>query len=149
MTANRHQPGAPPYRSFPRNMRKRRHQLIAPVGVHNPRHEKSETTMTESTTTVKYDVTVDFGCIELTGALVHDNETRVLELKNAEGPAEPISISLQGYGLMPEPGNVFIKDWSEHSGLTARLARVGLVTPLHALTVGPYRSTAYEVQVTL
>jgi len=129
-------------------MRKRRHQLIAPVGVHNPHHEKSETTMAESTTTVKHDVTVDFGCIELTGALVHDDENRVLELELDEGP-EPISISLQGYGLTPERGNVFIKDWSEHSGLTARLERAGLVKPVHALTVGPYCSTAYEVQVTL
>ncbi|MEW1629629.1 hypothetical protein AB0387_19865 [Streptomyces sp. NPDC089173] len=105
--------------------------------------------MAESTTTVKHDVTVDFGGIELTGALVHDDENRVLELEDAEGPAEPISISLQGYGLTPEPGNIFIKDWSEHSGLTARLAQAGLVTPGRALTVGPYSSAAYEVQVTL
>ncbi|MER6520022.1 hypothetical protein ABT246_24605 [Streptomyces sp. NPDC001553] len=105
--------------------------------------------MAETTATVKYDITVNLGAIELIGTLVHDDENRVLELECAEGPAEPISISLQGYGLTPEPGNVFIKDWSEHAGLTARLARAGLVTPLHALTVEPYRSTAYEVQVTL
>ncbi|MFF4410144.1 hypothetical protein [Streptomyces sp. NPDC001404] len=99
-------------------------------------------------TTVKHDVTVDFGGIELTGVLVHDDENRVLELELDEGP-EPISISLQGYGLMPEPGSVFIKDWSEHSGLTARLAQAGLVKPVHALTVGPFNSPVYEVQVTL
>ncbi|MFG2684180.1 hypothetical protein [Streptomyces sp. NPDC048392] len=104
--------------------------------------------MAESTTTVKHDVTVDFGGIELTGALVHDDANRVLELELDEGP-EPISISLQGYGLTSERGNVFIKDWSEHSGLTARLERAGLVKPVHALTVGPFGSTAYEVQVTL
>ncbi|MFE0138485.1 hypothetical protein ACFWY6_44155, partial [Streptomyces sp. NPDC059037] len=80
---------------------------------------------------------------------VHDDEHRVLELEDAEGPAEPISICLQGYGLAPEPGNVFIKDWSEHSGLTARLAQAGLVKPVRALTVGPFGSTAYAVQVTL
>ncbi|MFE6939588.1 hypothetical protein [Streptomyces chartreusis] len=105
--------------------------------------------MAESTTAVKHDVTVVFGSIELTGTLVHDDENRVLELENAEGPAEPISISLQGYGLTPEPGNVFIKDWSEHSGLTARLTQAGLVQPVHALTAGPFGSKAYEVQVTL
>lgn len=104
--------------------------------------------MAEPTITVKHDVTVDFGGIELAGALVHDDENRVLELELDEGP-EPISISLQAYGLTPERGNVFIKDWSEHSGLTARLERAGLVKPVHALTVGPYCSTAYEVQVTL
>ncbi|MFD7661261.1 hypothetical protein [Streptomyces sp. NPDC059788] len=105
--------------------------------------------MAESTITVKHDVTVDFGCIELTGALVHDDKNRVLKLEKAKGSAEPISISLQGYGLTPELGNVFIKDWSEHSGLTARLEWAGLVTPVNVLTVGPYRSTAYEVRVTL
>ncbi|MGW0920676.1 hypothetical protein ACWD3J_16870 [Streptomyces sp. NPDC002755] len=105
--------------------------------------------MAESTITVKHDVTVRFGGIELTGVLVHDDENRVLELENAEGPAEPISISLQSYGLTPGPGNVFIKDWREHSGLTDRLTQAGLVTPVHALTVGFYGSTAYEVQVTL
>ncbi|MFD4577408.1 hypothetical protein ACFWNK_34110 [Streptomyces sp. NPDC058417] len=105
--------------------------------------------MAESTTTAKHNVTVKFGRIELTGSLVHDDEHRVLELETAEGPAEPISISLQGYGLTPEPGNIFIKDWSEHSGLTARLAQVGLVKPVCALAVGPFGSTAYEVEVTL
>ncbi|MGW3974248.1 hypothetical protein ACWEFD_33765 [Streptomyces ardesiacus] len=104
--------------------------------------------MAESTTTVKHDVTIDFGCIELTGTLVHDDENHVLELELDEGP-EPISISLQSYGLTPAPGNVFIKNWSEHSGLMARLAQAGLVKPVRALTVGPYCSTAYEVHVTL
>ncbi|MFD7540176.1 hypothetical protein [Streptomyces sp. NPDC059819] len=105
--------------------------------------------MALSKTFVKHDVTVDFGCIELAGTLVHDDELRVLELKSDEGSAEPISISLLGYGLMPEPGNVFIKDWSEQSGLTARLARAGLVKPVRELTVGPFDAKAYEVQVTL
>ncbi|MGW5929335.1 hypothetical protein ACWF2L_24255 [Streptomyces anulatus] len=104
--------------------------------------------MAESTTTVKHDVTVDFGCIELTGARARRREP-CGGTRNAEGPAEPISISLRGYGLTPEPRNVFIKDWSEHSGLTARLAQAGLVMPVHVLSVGPYCSKAYEVQVTL
>ncbi|MFI5702654.1 hypothetical protein ACIA78_21735 [Streptomyces xanthochromogenes] len=105
--------------------------------------------MVESTTTVRHGVTVDFGSIELTGTLVHDNENRLLELEIDKGPAEPISISLQGYGLTPEPGNVFIKDWSEHCGLTARLAKTGLVTHVRTLTIGPFLTTAYEVQVSL
>ncbi|MFE0133286.1 hypothetical protein ACFWY6_17210 [Streptomyces sp. NPDC059037] len=50
--------------------------MIAPVGVHNPHHEKSETTMAESTTTAKHDVTVKFGYIELTGSLVEFTDCR-------------------------------------------------------------------------
>ncbi|MEU7156041.1 hypothetical protein AB0A98_06295 [Streptomyces chrestomyceticus] len=88
------------------------HQLMVSVDVHIPHHEKSETIMADFTITMKNDVTVDFGCIELTGVLVLDDKNRMLKLESAEGPTEPISISLQGYGLTPEPGNVFIKDWS-------------------------------------
>jgi hypothetical protein len=105
--------------------------------------------MAESTTTVKHDVTVDFGGIKLTGSLVHDDECRLLELEVDEGPAEPISISLQGYGLTPMPGNVFIKDWSEHQGLAAQLVQTGLVKAVNEVAVGPFGSTAYEVEVTL
>ncbi|WP_424862969.1 hypothetical protein [Streptomyces sp. MMS24-I29] len=70
--------------------------------------------MAESKTTVKHDVTVDFGGIELTGALVHDNENRVLELELDEGP-EPISISLQATASHPSPGTS-----SSRTGLNTR-----------------------------
>ncbi|WP_424862884.1 hypothetical protein [Streptomyces sp. MMS24-I29] len=97
--------------------------------------------------TTKHDVTVDFGSIALTGTLDHDDEQRSLVLVTNEG-SEPISVSLQAYGLIPMPGNVFIKDWSEHTGLTARLAAAGLVRIVRNMAVGPFRSTAFEVEVT-
>ncbi|MFJ5725491.1 hypothetical protein [Streptomyces sp. NPDC093149] len=95
--------------------------------------------MAESTVTKKHSVTVSFGSIELIGTLHHDDESRSLVLETDEGP-EHISVNLQSCGITPEPGNVFIKDWSEHAGL---------VQPLRELTVGPFGSTAYEVEVTL
>ncbi|MFC9755209.1 hypothetical protein [Streptomyces sp. NPDC056921] len=104
--------------------------------------------MAESTITKKHNVTVGFGFIKLTGSLHHDDESRSLVLETEEGP-EHISVSLRSYGFTPKPGNVFIKDWSEHAGLTARLEQAGLVQPLHELNVGPFGSTAYEVKVTL
>ncbi|MFE4332520.1 hypothetical protein ACFRQM_24775 [Streptomyces sp. NPDC056831] len=69
-------------------------------------------------------------------------------LETDEGP-EYISVNLKSCGITPELGNVFIKDWSEHAGLTARLEQAGLVQPLHELTVGSFGSTAYEVEVML
>ena len=101
-----------------------------------------------ATTTTKENVTVGFGAIELTGTLHHDDENRSLVLLGDEGP-EHISVNLQAYGITPAPGNVFIKDWSEHQGLTAGLVKVGLVRPVRGLTIGPFASAAYEVQVTL
>ncbi|MFB7918940.1 hypothetical protein [Streptomyces sp. NPDC056061] len=96
----------------------------------------------------KNDVTIDFGPIKLTGSLLHDDAQRSLVLDTVEG-VEPISVKLDAYSITPGPGNVFIKDWSEHSGLTARLTAAGLVKPVRTLVVGPFQSTAYEVQVTL
>lgn len=101
-----------------------------------------------STTTVRPDVTIDLGGIELTGSLHHDDEHRSLVLWTDEGP-EVISVNLAAYGVTSEPGNVFIKNWSEHAGLTERLCKAGLVSPVHSIAVGPFRSTAYEVRVTL
>lgn len=101
-----------------------------------------------STSTVKPDVTIDFGSIELVGSLHHDDQQRSLVLWTDEGP-EKVSVSLASYGVTSEPGNVFIKDWSEHAGLTERLHKAGLVQPVHAIAVGPFSSTAYEVRVTL
>ncbi|MEU7317460.1 hypothetical protein [Streptomyces sp. NPDC007083] len=101
-----------------------------------------------ATPTVKHDVTVVFGAIELTGSLYHDDEQRHLELMTDEGP-EPLSVSLEAYGFTPPPGHVFIKDWSEHAGLTANLERAGFVKPVLKFALGPFNSPAFEVAVTL
>lgn len=101
-----------------------------------------------SAITEKHNVTVDLGVITLTGTVSHDDVNRDLVLFDEEGP-EVLSVNLEAYGLTPEPGNVFIKDWSEHSGLTKRLEEAGLVKAVHWVTVGPFASTAYEVEVTL
>lgn len=97
---------------------------------------------------VKHGVTVDFGAIELTGSLHHDDAQRALTLLTQDGP-ERVSVNLEAYGLIPGPGRVFVKDWSEHSGLAARLAEAGLVEIIGSVLVGPFSSTAYEVEVTL
>ncbi|MFK0244520.1 hypothetical protein ACIQUM_07465 [Amycolatopsis azurea] len=96
---------------------------------------------------MKSEVTARCGRRELTGELTHDNERRYLCLETDEG-TERLSMSLEQFGLTPESGNVFIKNWSEHAGLTASLVSQGLVTIVHTLTVGQFRSTAYEVRVT-
>ncbi|UJW28796.1 hypothetical protein L3Q67_26410 [Saccharothrix sp. AJ9571] len=90
---------------------------------------------------------MEFGTIERTGSLVHDDERRLLMLLTDEG-SECISVNLARYGLIPRPGNVFIKNWSEHAGLTACLERDGLVMPVRTVTVGAFASTAYEVEIT-
>lgn len=97
---------------------------------------------------VKRGVTVDFGAVELPGSLHHDEDQRALTLLTEEGP-ERVSVSLGAYGLVPGPGRVFVKDWSEHPGLAARLAEAGLAEIIGSVAVGPFSSTAYEVEVRL
>lgn len=104
--------------------------------------------MPEPNIAVRDGVIVAFGEVELTGSLLHDRSHDLLELVDDEGP-ESLATSLRAYGLLPAPGNVFIKDWSEHAGLTAALESQGLVKKVRELSVGPFSSTAFEVEITL
>lgn len=96
------------------------------------------------------DVTLDFAAIRLTGDLIfrgaEDPESGELMLLTDE-TSEHISVRLGAYGLVPAPGNVFIKDWSEHEGLTQSLVDAGLAQIVATFTVGPFASRAYEVKV--
>ncbi|WP_051847115.1 hypothetical protein [Streptomyces sp. NRRL F-5053] len=91
------------------------------------------------------DVSLTFGSVELTGSLEHDDKRRSLVLMTDQGP-ERISVNLTEFGLTPASGHVYIKDWSEHSGLTAALERAGLVELVAKIVLGPY-TEAFEVAV--
>lgn len=97
-------------------------------------------------------VTIDFGSVTLTGLLEHDPVQNSLALLTDEG-AEIISTNLiDAYGIVPEPGNVIIKDWSEHSGLAPRLEAQGLATIVQRHAVypqgrGSYKLDAYEIRL--
>lgn len=94
----------------------------------------------------KNDVTVTFPYLSLTGQLVHDRAAGVLELMTDEGP-ERLSVNLDVYGLSTATGEVWIKDWSEHEGLTGNLAEQGLVEVVSTAHVGPFASRAHLVRV--
>lgn len=102
-----------------------------------------------TTAAVRENVTIAFPIgLELTGALVHEEELSLLELVTDEGP-ERLSISLTAYGREPDDGCVFIKGWSEHEGLAESLEEQGLVEIVDRMIVGPFGSTAYEARVLL
>lgn len=87
--------------------------------------------------------------------LTGDLELRqgILVLANAHAPGddftstEPLSTSLLAYGYIEFPGEVFIKDWSEHEGLAAALVDAGAGEVTETLTVGPFNSRAYRFQL--
>lgn len=116
-----------------------------------PSNPESEKTMNKTSTpapVVKHGITIEFSAITLNGSLHHDDERRALMLMTEEGP-ERVSVNLEAYGLVPAPGHVYVKDWSEHSGLAESLQRARLARIVRSVEVGPFSSTAYEVEVTL
>lgn len=103
---------------------------------------------THAPTTRKH-TAVDFGHgLVLEGQVEHHPSQNLLVLITDEG-TERLSVSLEPYGISPAPRNVFIKDYSEHTGLTQRLVAAGLVTIMGCVTAGPNWSLFYEVTPTL
>lgn len=101
--------------------------------------------------TIHPETTIDFGSITLTGILEHDSTQATLMLHTDEGP-EVLSTNLNYYGLVGEPGCVFIKDWSEHAGLAERVQAAGLVRIIRTVELKPmgpmgHRVRAHEVLV--
>ncbi|MFJ2662641.1 hypothetical protein [Arthrobacter koreensis] len=98
--------------------------------------------------TVARNASVDFPAVTISGEVIYLSDQKALLLLDKEtGAPERLSINLEGYGLLPRPGNVFIKDWSEGSGVTESLVDSGLVEIVQTHTVGPFDTTAYEVKV--
>lgn len=82
----------------------------------------------------------------LAGDLAYDPASSELVLIHDDGEHHVLSTVLLAYGYMPFFGETFIKDWTEHSGLTDTLVMAGVVTVVERLTVGPFNSTAYRVR---
>lgn len=100
------------------------------------------------TATVTYpDVTLRLPGHDLAGAITYDHRTQRLQLTHLDGETEVLSIDLVLDGYVARPGEVFVKDWSEHVGLTDALTLAGIVAPSEHLEVGPFRSRAYRVRV--
>lgn len=99
--------------------------------------------------TLKKDVAVSFGTYRTVGDIMHDAQRQILVLSDPMEPDEIISKRLDAYGLFPaEDGTtVFLTDWSENVGLTASLVAAGVVEVIRELTVGPFKSRAYEVRL--
>lgn len=79
------------------------------------------------------DVALEFGESRLRGALEHDSGLLVLR----DGSFEVLSVNLLGAIHLPWPDEVFVRDYSEHSGLPAALARTGRFEQVEAVRVGP------------
>lgn len=88
---------------------------------------------------------------DLTGALRWDPTRSALVFAHDQYPGETevLSTVLIEHGLLPELGNCFIKNWTNHFGITASLAEQHLIRVVRQVTVGPFRSVAFEVEIVL
>lgn len=100
-----------------------------------------------STTIVKKNISIpiteDFS---IEGDLVHDDDQRLLYLDTEEGP-ERFSVNLEAYGAATPAGHVWIKDWSEHEGLTEELVSYAVVRIVATERFGPFSAKAHLVRV--
>lgn len=83
----------------------------------------------------------------MTGTVTYDAGTSQLAITYEDRQVEVLSIDLTLEGYVAAPGEAFIKDWSEHSGLTGALVDAGLVMRTETVEVGPFSSRAYRVLV--
>lgn len=82
----------------------------------------------------------------LTGSYVDGTPALLIEDNDEGCPIiETLSVNLSGYGLHPAPGNVFIKDYSEHEGLTGNLVANGIVRVVREVPIG--MGSGYEVEL--
>lgn len=98
-------------------------------------------------TTTHPTIRLQLGDLDLTGTVTYDHRLQQLQLTYPDGETEILSVDLMAYGYMAFPGECFIKDWSEHAGLTDALVVAGVVAPVERLVVGPFCSRAYRVRV--
>lgn len=99
--------------------------------------------------TLKEQAEIKLPHLTLTGRVEYDAGQQALTITDrATGEEEVLSVNLTDYDYIAFPGEVFVKDWSEHQGLPAALEQAGIATVKAPITVGPFASTAYRMQLT-
>jgi len=85
--------------------------------------------------------------VETTSFYPDGQEKLYIRTKEGEPFMEP-TVCLIDYGLKPQPGNVFIKNYSECAGAAAELQKAGIVGPtICEITFGPFNTTVIECKL--
>lgn len=100
-----------------------------------------------SWSTLREGITLAFNEIELTGRIEHDPAQNMLEMLFPDGDSEILTVDLLASGYVAFPGEVFVRDYSEHSGLPAALVAAGVCGEVEKLSVGPFSSSVSRMRV--
>ena len=99
-------------------------------------------------TTIRGRVELALPNVTLSGVLSYNPARASLIVADHEtGEAEVLSVDLTVYGYVAAPGEVFVKGWSEHSGLAAALEVEGVARIVETVLVGPFDSPAHRMQL--
>lgn len=99
-------------------------------------------------TTLQEHVELRLEHVTLTGTVEYDPSQNALTIMCPDtDESEVLTVDLTQYGYVAFPGEVFVKDWSEHSGLAGAIQAAGIATVVEQITVGPFESTAYRIRL--
>lgn len=102
-----------------------------------------------SMSTLQEGIALAFNEIELTGRIEHDPAQHALEMLFPDGDSEVLTLDLLASGYVAFPGEVFVRDYSEHCGLPGALIAAGVCELLEELSIGPFGSRVARMRVLL
>ncbi|WP_125098679.1 hypothetical protein [Leucobacter chromiireducens] len=97
--------------------------------------------------TIRERVTLSFNEIDLTGELQHDPTQHALVIVFDDGDSEMLSIDLTISGYVAFPGEVFVRDYSEHSGLPTALVEASVCEVVEEIVLPPHGSRVQRMRV--
>ena len=98
--------------------------------------------------TLRENIRLEFNDIELDGRINYDpSQHALIFVDPTTGEDEVLTVDLLSSGYLARPGEVFVKDWSEHTGLGAALATHGIAEIVESVRVGPFGLAAYRMRV--
>ena len=103
--------------------------------------------MSMSMSMLQEGIALAFNEIELTGCIEHDPAQHALEMLFPGCDSEMLTVDLLASGYVAFPGEVFVRDYSEHSGIPGALIAAGVCELLEELSVGPFGSREVRMRV--
>lgn len=97
--------------------------------------------------TLEEEFTLALNEIELTGRIEYDPAQNMLEMLFPDGDSEILTVDLLASGYVAFPGEVFVRGYSEHSGLPAALVTAGVCEEVEKLGIGSFDSYVSRMRV--
>lgn len=99
-------------------------------------------------TTIRENALLSLTSLDRAGEIRYDGRQHALVLIDpTTGEEEVLTLDLLSSGYVAEPDEVFVKEWSEHSGLAAALVAARVANHVESLRVGPHGATAHRLQI--